>query len=134
MGPTPHDEGPSAPIARRTAATSEEFILAHVTELDHAFNEALHRLSEADQRISLMEAELTHFRDTEFSPLKTRVAAMESLNTHSRVSRDTQAGARRKKRCPMKISLGSRSTLRGAAERAALVSGIQVTTSMKSTQ
>jgi hypothetical protein len=39
-----------------------------------------------------MEAELTHFRDTEFSPLKTRVAAMESLNTHSRVTLDTQAG------------------------------------------
>jgi hypothetical protein len=39
-----------------------------------------------------MEAELTHFRDTEFSPLKTGVAAMESLNTHSRVARDTQAG------------------------------------------
>jgi hypothetical protein len=95
-GTTPHDEGTSAPIARRTVATSEEVTLAHVRELDHALNEALHRLEEADQRISLMEAELTHFRDTEFSPLKTRVAAMESLNTHSRVTRDTQAG------CPKK--------------------------------
>jgi hypothetical protein len=96
MGPTPHDEGLSAPIARRTAATPEEVLLAHIRELDHALHEALNRLAEADHRISLMEAEFTRFRDTEFSPLKTRVAAMESLNTHPSsgipVSRATQAG------------------------------------------
>jgi hypothetical protein len=28
MGPTPHDEGPSVPISRKTAATSEKVILA----------------------------------------------------------------------------------------------------------
>jgi hypothetical protein len=34
---------------------------------------------EADHRISLIEAEFTRFRDVEFSPLKTCVAAMEAL-------------------------------------------------------
>jgi hypothetical protein len=92
MGPTPHDEGPTAPIARRTASTSEEVLLAHMRELDHVLNDSLHRLAEADQRISPMGAELTHFRDAEFLPLKTRVAAMESLNTHSCVTRATHAG------------------------------------------
>jgi hypothetical protein len=99
-GPTPHDEGPPAPFARRAAATSEEAILSHVRELYHALNEAIHRLAEVDQRISLMEEELTHFRDTEFSPLKTRVAAMDSLNTHPRVTRDTQEGYPKKEVLP----------------------------------
>jgi hypothetical protein len=92
MGPTPHDEGPTAPIARRTASTSEEVLHAHMRELDHVLNDSLHRLAEADQRISPMGAELTHFRDAEFLPLKPRVAAMESLNTHSCVTRATHAG------------------------------------------
>jgi hypothetical protein len=78
-GPTPLDEGPSVPIARRSVATPEEVLHAHVRELDHALHEALNRLAEADHRISLMEAEFTRFRDIEFSPLRARVAAMESL-------------------------------------------------------
>jgi hypothetical protein len=79
VGPTPLDEGPSVPTARRSVATPEEVLHAHVRELDHALHEALNRLAEADQRISLMEAEFTRFQNIEFSPLRARVAAMESL-------------------------------------------------------
>jgi hypothetical protein len=96
IGLTPRDEGLSVPIARRTVATPEEVLHAHVRELDHALHEALNRLAEADHRISLMEAEFTRFRDIEFSPLRTRVAAMESLKPISSseipVFRATQEG------------------------------------------
>jgi hypothetical protein len=78
-----------------------------------------------------MEAELTHFRNAEFLPLKTRVAEMESLNTYSGVTRATHAGYPKKEFLPYENFLGSRSTLRGDAERAALVSGIQFTTSSR---
>jgi hypothetical protein len=81
IGPNPLDEGPSVPIARRSFATPEEVLHAHIRELDHALHEALDRLTEAGHRISLMEVEFTRFRDIEFSPLRARVAAMESLNT-----------------------------------------------------
>jgi hypothetical protein len=80
IGPTPLDEGPSVPIARRSFATPEEVLHAHIRELDHSLQEALYRLTEADQRISLMEADFTRFWDIEFSPLRARVATMESLN------------------------------------------------------
>jgi hypothetical protein len=69
------------PIARRSFATPEEVLHAHIWELDHALQEALDRLTEADHRIFLMEAKFTRFRDIKFSPLRARVAAMESLNT-----------------------------------------------------
>jgi hypothetical protein len=81
IGPTPQDEGPSVPIDRRSFATPEEVLHVHIRELDRALHEALDRLTEADHRISLMEAEFTRFRDIEFSPPRARVAAMESLNT-----------------------------------------------------
>jgi hypothetical protein len=68
IGPTALDEGPSVPIARRSFATPEEVLHAHIRELDHTLHEALDRLTEADHRISLMEAEFTHFRDIQFSP------------------------------------------------------------------
>jgi hypothetical protein len=80
-GPTPLDEGPSEPIARRSFASPEEVLHAHIRELYHALHEALDRLTEADHSIPLMEAEFTRFRDIEISPLRARVAAMESLNT-----------------------------------------------------
>jgi hypothetical protein len=79
-GPTPLDEGQSVPISRRSLATPEEVLHAHIRELYHALHEALDRLTDADHRISLMEAEFTRFRDIEFSPLRARVAAMEPLN------------------------------------------------------
>jgi hypothetical protein len=79
-GPTPLDEDPSVPIARRSFATAEEVLHAHIRELDHALHEAIDRLTEEYHMISLMEAEFTRFRDIEFSPLRVRVAAMESLN------------------------------------------------------
>jgi hypothetical protein len=81
IGPTTLDEGPSVPIARRSFATPEEVLHAHIRELDHALHEALYRLTEAYHRISLMEAEFTRYRDSEFSTLRARVASMESLNT-----------------------------------------------------
>jgi hypothetical protein len=68
------------PIARLSFATPEEVLHAHIRELDHALHEALDRLTEADHRVSLIEAEFTRFRDSDFSPLRARVAAMESLN------------------------------------------------------
>jgi hypothetical protein len=81
IGPTPLDEGLSVPIARRSFGTPEEVLHAHIRELDHALHEALDRLTEADHRISLMEAEFNGFHDIVFSPQRARVAAMESLNT-----------------------------------------------------
>jgi hypothetical protein len=81
IGPTSLDEGLSVPTARRSFATPEEVLHAHIRELDHALHEALDHLTDADHRISLMEAEFTRFRDIVFSPLRARVAAMESLNT-----------------------------------------------------
>jgi hypothetical protein len=62
-GPTPLDGCPSVPIARRSFATPEEVLHAHIRELDHALHEALDRLIEAVHRIYLMEAEFTRFRD-----------------------------------------------------------------------
>jgi hypothetical protein len=79
-GLTPLDDSPSVPIARRSFATPEEVLHAHIREFDEALQEALDLLTEADHRISLMEAEFTRFRDIVFSPLSARVAAMESLN------------------------------------------------------
>jgi hypothetical protein len=67
-GPTTLDEGPSVPIARRSFATPEKVLHSHIRELNHALHEALYRLTEADHRIFLREAEFTRLRDIEFSP------------------------------------------------------------------
>jgi hypothetical protein len=66
IGPTSLDEGSSVPISRRSFAKPEEVLHAHIRELNQALHEALDRLTEADHRISLMEAEFTRFRDIEF--------------------------------------------------------------------
>jgi hypothetical protein len=127
-GPTPLDEGPSVPIARRSLATPEEVLHAHIKELDHVLHEALDRLTEADHRLSLMEAEFTRFRDIEFSPLRARVAAMEALNivpsSGTPSFKATQERYPKQEVLPPQIYLGNRSTLRGDAERAALASGV----------
>jgi hypothetical protein len=49
-------------------------------------------------------------------------------------SRIPSRGTQSRKCCPTQISLGSRSTLRVDAERAALVSGLQITTRKTSTR
>jgi hypothetical protein len=135
-GPTPLDEAPSVPIARRPIATPEEVLHAHTREFDHALHEALDRLTEAYHMISLMKAEVNRFRDIEFLPLVARFAAMESLNivpsSGLPAFKATQEGYPKKE--VVSHSNRSRSNIRGDAERAALVSGLQITTRKTSTR